>query len=132
MPRKVSVRPIVLIDDLSIICQSVNDLSIIETYGPLHNPSRRRHGPSSAAGDAGRGQGAGVSRVGLSDGDTIAGRGAWQEEDEEKGQREDLDQVVHYYDVATAWIRPVDIKVCRGCIANVSFCSFVFRGSLTW
>lgn len=32
-------------------------------------------------------------------------------EDERDVRREELDQVVYYYDVATIWIRPVDVKV---------------------
>lgn len=32
----------------------------------------------------------------------------------EREREEQLDQVVYYYDVATIWIRPVDLKVCVG------------------
>lgn len=41
-----------------------------------------------------------------------------QEDQEDEGvEREELDQVVYYYDVATVWVRPVDLKVCpRVCV----------------
>lgn len=39
------------------------------------------------------------------------GKQAVEVEDEE---REELDQVVYYYDVATVWIRPIDFKVSVG------------------
>lgn len=67
------------------------------------------------AGDAGGKIEVGDRRVGMP-------RVGW--EDEEERQREDLDQVVYYYDVATAWIRPVDIKVrvvtFVACLSRVS------------
>lgn len=43
-------------------------------------------------------------------GSGVGSRGDVVEEAQEE-RREDLDQVVYYYDVATAWIRPFDLKV---------------------
>lgn len=44
-----------------------------------------------------------------------------QEDQEDEGvEHEDMDKVVYYYDVATVWVRPVDLKVC------VCMCYYIF------
>ena len=69
----------------------------------------RSNTPKTAAGD-----GAGGDLSSPAGGiDAVGGRGAGEDGGQEREEREeqDIDQVVYYYDVATVWVRPVDLKV---------------------
>lgn len=74
----------------------------------------RAKGDESVVGEASSGGG------GSDDGGGGAG-------EEQQQQSEELDMVVYYYDVATFWIRPVDLKVIENILERIfSFLFFSF------
>lgn len=95
---------------------------------------RAEGGESPAAGVEGSGEGGGGGE-GASAGEVGT---PWRGQGQQQQQQQELDMVVYYYDVATIWIRPVDLKVTttRALISSmawlplsvsVGFCSHTER-----